>query len=76
MYVYMPDILWVLFMEQDFTTSYTDVATKCENLAYALLSTCKTTHEVQMLLQTRKAQAGKCTVFWSNPILCCDMFKQ
>ena len=43
---------------QDFTVSYTAIKDKCEKFACSLLSACKTTHEVQILLQTRKRDAG------------------
>ena len=39
--------------------SYTAIKDKCERFACSLLSACKTTHEVQILLQTRKRDAGK-----------------
>ena len=41
------------------------VTNKCEDYACQLLSACKTTHEVQILLQTRKRDAGKNeTSYW------------
>ena len=42
------------------------VTNKCEDYACQLLSACKTTHEVQILLQTRKRDAGKSQSFYTN----------
>ena len=42
------------------------VTNKCEDYACQLLSACKTTHEVQILLQTRKRDAGKNQTFHAD----------
>lgn len=46
--------------------SYMAVTNKCEDYACQLLSACKTTHEVQILLQTRKRDAGKNQTFHAD----------
>ena len=43
---------------QDFAESYLEIARRCEQFSCELLDSCKTTHEVELLLQTGRSDYG------------------